>query len=493
MRLVCGLVFLLLLALQGGAQTPGGDGPPGKAEPPGGDEPKIPVIRLAAQPGRAERALRWSLLPDPLDLTPGNAAPVWVRAGRAVREVKRKITEAEEKWRSSNEGVPLKELPRDKVRELLEAYAMPLRLAEQAARKERCDWELPPLTFQNMQDNLQALLDDVQSCREIARLLGFQFRLALVEGNFDRAIRTLQTGFALARHIGESDLLIQNLVGIAIGAVMCSHLEELVQQPEAPNLYWALTTLPHPFIDIRHTMRYELDTVYRSFPALRTLSQAGDRPLPAAEVEALLRNLFDQFAQLNGLATRPPEWQGKLALTAAVLKVYPDAKRYLQSLGRTEEEIHALPALQVVGIFYLGRYDWWRDEILKWLSVPAWQALPHIEKLERELSKDMREQANPLLMIFPAVLKVQQAIARTERSFAGLRAAEALRLYAAAHGGKAPAKLADIKEVPIPLDPLTGKDMEAWYKVQDGTAVLEVPSTMPSAPWLGRRYELPAK
>jgi hypothetical protein len=464
------------------------------AEPPGGDVPKIPVIRLAVQPGvSTERALRWSLLPEPLDLTPGNAAPTWVRAGRALREVKRKITEEEEKWSYSQDGVSLKELPRDKVRELLKEYAGPLRLAEQAARKERCDWELPPLTMQNMQDTLTPLLEDVQGSREIARLLGFQFRLALAEDNFEQAVRSLQTGFALARHVGESDLLIQNLVGIAIGAIMFGRLEELIQQPGSPNLYWALTTLPHPFIDIRRTLRYELDTVYRSFPALRTLSQAGDRPLPAAEFEVLLRNLFDQFSQLSGPGERPPEWQGKLALTAAVLKAYPDAKHYLRSLGRTDEQILALPALQVVGMYYVGRYDWWRDEMLKWLSVPAWQAMPHLEKLERDLRKDMREQANPLLLIFPAVLKVQHATARTERSIAGLRAAEALRLYAATQGGKAPAKLADIKDVPVPLDPLTGKDMEAWYKVQDGVAVLEVPSMMPSAPFLGRRYELPAK
>ena len=37
------------------------------------------------------------------------------------------------------------------------------------------------------------------------------------------------------------------MVGAAIAYVMDAVLEELLKQPGAPNLYWALTTLPRPY------------------------------------------------------------------------------------------------------------------------------------------------------------------------------------------------------------------------------------------------------
>jgi hypothetical protein len=483
-RLVALLCVLPLAGVARG-ESPGGPGPGPGAEA----EPKIRVIRLAVPPGgRDERALRYALLPGPLDLTPGNAAPLWVRAGRSFREVKRKLTETEDRWRSPIE-TPLEKLPRDKLRELLKDYAAPLRLAEQAARKERCDWELSPLTIQTLSDNLP--LDEMQDCRFIATLLGLQFRLYLAERDFDRTIHTIQTGLALARHVGEADLLIQNLVGIAIAAIMFGHLEEFVQQPGAPDLYWPLTTLPRPFIDIRRSLRYELDTVYRSFPAMRQLSRASDQPLPAGEIEAMMRQLVEFAGQVGG--TPLPAWQNKLALSAVLLKVYPDARNYLRSRGLTEEQVNALSTLQAVGTYYLQRYDWWCDEMLKWLSVPPWQSRDRLQQLEKDLARDMRDRANPLLLIFPAILKVQEATVRLERSIAGLRCAEGLRLYAAAHDGKGPAKLEDVTAVPLPLDPATGKSMDAWYKVRDGVGVLEVPALTPMPAWMGRRYELSVK
>ena len=46
-------------------------------------------------------------------------------------------------------------------------------------------------------------------------------------------------------------------------------------------------------------------------------------------------------------------------------------------------------------------------------------------------------------------------------------------MYAAGHDGKLPATLADMKEVPIPADPLTGKSFE--YTVDGENATLYGP------------------
>jgi hypothetical protein len=70
--------------------------------------------------------------------------------------------------------------------------------------------------------------------------------------------------------------------------------------------------------------------------------------------------------------------------------------------------------------------------------------------------------------------KVQNASARQERRFAALRVIEALRLHAAANGGNLPDKLDAITEVPLPIDPITGKPFE--YTRTDDQAVLLGPS-----------------
>lgn len=76
--------------------------------------------------------------------------------------------------------------------------------------------------------------------------------------------------------------------------------------------------------------------------------------------------------------------------------------------------------------------------------------------------------------MFRDIGKVFQSQAMLERKIAALRCIEAIRLYAAAHGGKLPATLGEIKEVPIPVDPITGKAFE--YEAHGDKAKLAAPN-----------------
>jgi hypothetical protein len=452
------------------------------AEPPP-DQPT--VIKLSGTaPAKKTRALKYPLLPDPLDLTPGNAATFWRRAGRAAISVKRKLTEKEDPWLSADTA--LKDLPQKEIRAFLEPYAAALRLADQAARCERCDWELPPPTIQNLQD---LPLDEVQTCREIAALLNLRCRLQLAEGKFDDAIYTLQSGLALARHVGDADTLIYNLVGIAITAIMLGRVEELIQQPGSPNLFWSLTDLPSPFVDIRRALRVELNTIYRSFPKLRELERdATKQPLGAKEAERLVDEIVRDWGKVVGTM---PGWEGKAGLAMLALKAYPDAKKYLADHGYTKEEIEAMPAAQAVIVYFLDQYNQVRDDVLKWTNVPPWQARPKIDEIARAAQKAAQGGGgNPIIgLLLPAVAKVYEAQARTDHMIARLRVAEALRVYAAAHDGKAPPKLADV-DLPLPVDPYTGKGFDAYYQFKDGKGVLETPPPLHMPKSGGRRYEI---
>jgi hypothetical protein len=87
---------------------------------------------------------------------------------------------------------------------------------------------------------------------------------------------------------------------------------------------------------------------------------------------------------------------------------------------------------------------------------------------------------------------VNESDLRMQRTVASLRAAEALRGYAGAHDGKPPETLADITDLPLVIDPQSGKGYEAFYKLHDGTAVLEVPPPVHQSALFGRRFELKA-
>ena len=84
-------------------------------------------------------------------------------------------------------------------------------------------------------------------------------------------------------------------------------------------------------------------------------------------------------------------------------------------------------------------------------------------------------------MLLPAVHSCKQAETRINWRIAQLRVLEALRLYAAAHG-QLPDRLAEINEVPIPVNPYDGKPFT--YRRDADKAVLGCEETGPQGlPW----------
>jgi hypothetical protein len=475
----------------------------GLAVPAFADAPEsAKVVPLAVKAGRAEgRALKYTLLPDPLDQTPGNAAPLWVRAGDAASVVARELSTGPNKVlapkgtpldatsRADDKPVPLKDLPKEEIRSYLAHFAGALRLADRAARLDHCDWELPPLTIQDF----DLPFEEIQHLRTLAALLQTRAMLELSESRFDDAIVTLQTGFALARDIGKGDTLIQDLVGIAVGAIMFGQVEEWEQIPGSPNLFWALTDMPAPLVNVGPAMRTELTTLYRSFPAIRDVLRRSDKVLTEEEMNRIVAELFKDWEKIIGQDM--PDWQRKLGAAGLVLKTYPGAKKYLRDHGRGDEQLDAMPAAQVVLLYFVEENDEVKDDFLKWTNVAPWQARPGMQEADKRVRDIIGTTGNPIIyMLLPAVHKVYDARVRIERNAGYLRCAEAIRDYAMTHDGKPPEKLTDVK-LPLPLDPYTGEGFDKFYSVQaDGTAVFEVPPPPNMPPSLGRRFTLaPAK
>lgn len=202
------------------------------------------TVELTLHPAKApEPAQKYRLLPKAEEQTDADAVPLYEKA---VEKLPRNIKPDQiRKWRET----PADKLPRRQVQSTLEKYKPSLQLVEQAAKCKLCNW--PPFNPGTFPDNLSEY-------RELTYVLVLQARLQIAEGQYEQAIGTIQTGFAMARQIGEAHNLTQGLVAIAIGALMCRELEQFIQGPNAPNLYQSLGTLPKPLVDITKTMELEI-------------------------------------------------------------------------------------------------------------------------------------------------------------------------------------------------------------------------------------------
>jgi hypothetical protein len=80
---------------------------------------------------------------------------------------------------------------------------------------------------------------------------------------------------------------------------------------------------------------------------------------------------------------------------------------------------------------------------------------------------------------------------RSDRDLAVLQSVEAIRSYVASHKGQLPQALADITEVSVPKDPLSGQAFR--YARTGATAVLESPAPPGGEKRQELRYEITIK
>ncbi len=237
-----------------------------------GGEPQDGTNRLVLHPvpqGVSGSGLR--LLPETQEMTDGDALPLYVKA---VEMLPKDLDWAKIKgWRQ----IPLKELPQDDIEAVLRPFDASLPLLEQAGRCKRCDW---PFALEG-----DAPIS-LQACRNVVFLIALKARSQLARGDYALCVRTLGTGFALARHLGEGPTVVHVLVGAAICAVLCGEIELYVQQQDAPNLEASLRAISMPFMNEEHSDLYGTDEATRNRARL-VLKRANRHVIALQYVETL--------------------------------------------------------------------------------------------------------------------------------------------------------------------------------------------------------------
>jgi hypothetical protein len=428
-------------------------------------------IRLQLTPMPAPvPALRYYLYPELRDQNPGNAVQAYYRAfspewfGSLSRDVKKfnRLTDLSDK--------PLREFNPSDLKEISEftGWKM-LEEIDRAARRPNYDWEL---TERARTEGYELRLPDVQSMRTFAFLLRLRSQSELSKREFHKAARTLQTGLAMGRHVANGPTLIQGLVGIAIATKILHMVDDWVNLPDAPNLYWALTNLPHPLIDLRSGVEGERLMLDSLFPGYREMLADPSIPPPSAQqLQQILQKLLDLQIQAGG----PSNSLHGLKGIQIALQDYPEAKRFLLEHGRTIEQVEAMPVLHAVFLYETYKYDLPYDDIRKSFGLPYPEAFAIArESAKRFANSESARRQDVAGLLLPAVERVMVAPARIERKIAALRCVEAIRLHAATNGGKLPENLTEVTEVPVPIDPWTGKAFE--YRLDGTRAFLTGPT-----------------
>jgi len=408
-------------------------------------------------------AMAYRLLPRQLDKKTGNAALLYSTAAALCpdgdpEELHDKIDE----WQS----MAVDELPRKEVDEALSSFSGSFHHVALAAYRTDCSWEMP------LEDGFSMQLPNLSAMRRIARAMRLEIRLKIADGQTDQAIEMLQHAMQMGRNIAEGPTLVQDLVGVAIAAMSLREVEGLMQRPDLPNLYWALTALPDPMIDMYSSLEYERECLFIEFPRLRGLE---DEVLTPAQASAIVSAFIQKIGTLHAPGGEVP-FDGVLPL-GWVMMHYSDAKQFLAGKGFSQQRIEAMPAAQAVLIYQKQEYLEMRDNLFKWFALPYYQSRPHLEKSEKVFSRHHGSKglkANVLATLIPALYRVAFIQTRLDRHIALLRTIEAIRMFAADHSGRLPASLDEITSVPIPLDPVTGKSFV--YRREDArNARLEAP------------------
>jgi hypothetical protein len=462
--------------------------PGGQAQPPQKKEENKPAeiwlldrtLTVSSAPAPIP-ALKYRLYPRTTDRKDGNAVPIYLRFAHERSDATKKLLrEKPDEWNK----LTLEKLPLTEVQPFLDNYKYHFHQLDLGARRKTAEWNYTL----DAGNPIGILLPDAQEIRMYAPLLVLKARVEMAAGRFPDAIRTLETGFSLSQQISEGPFLITDLIAIACATKFADCLLEVIERPNAPNLYWALAVLPRPLVEQRKSNEFEQQILELQFPYLADL----DRIHSPEEWDMTLRRFRKDVEQIfQGSPNVKPVKPGSAVTDpAAKSSDLPTAKKYLaEVVGMAAARIDTMSPAEVLIRYQMSYYHEIRDELFKGYYIPFPQSQPLFVEAERRLKSGPDTEAARLAEgLLPILRAVRLAQIRIERKLASLRAIEALRMHAAANGGELPDRLDQVKVAPVPNDPGTGQPFE--YHRDGPTATLT--SRIPGEPLnqTGLRYRI---
>jgi hypothetical protein len=374
-------------------------------------EPEVFHISPASEERQMGRFFDGTLKTD----QPGNAAAHYYKALLIFkdREQDPEIDEKVSNWVSN--GLEKEEV--DEALALVDERRLEINEIIRASEIGPCDWDHPI-----REEGFGLLLPHLSGLKGLSKWLLLDARIAAAQENYESSLESLGALFRMSQHIAEGGTLIEGLVAIAITSMALNQMESLIQQPGCPSLYWSLTELPSPFLDVKKSMKWEM-------MAEMFFDSTELRKGPQSFSLEKWRNTINQFVmQTNGAVPMP--FQTEWAATSVGLMNYPFAKKHLVEIGFSKEEVNAMPVPEALLRHAWDEITYTRDQRIKWYSLPYWQSYKALYELEEgmqnEFDGDLFGVMNRLLI--PALTKAQQKFVKLDQKIAMLRAIEACRI-----------------------------------------------------------------
>jgi hypothetical protein len=429
------------------------------------DEPKPVELTIHARAIESPQ-LKYRLLPSEAELKPGNAVPILLRLPWEQTAYFNTTFGTLEEWDSR----PLTAPEWKDFRGVMPFYDE----MKRAAFRREASWEYPigeePAYFIG--------LPDMQGLRG---LLGFglsaKIRYSLLQGELSEAREGILVGLANGRHLAQTPFFVNQIVAAVIHRSMLDRTADLIAQPNSPNLYWALSTLPDSLVELHRAASLEASMFGMTFPAANDL----DRPREAAEWKKMLDQLFELFDQFGDTPSHNPQ------------EAEAHRADLIQAARAELAQLLQLPTAKVAAMSDEEAAVRWYVHIRANLDQRASAALclkpseawPRLKEYDGEVETIQKKCKTGTFDFFKPTPQYLSAWS-LKRQVEALRIIEAVRHYLATHEGKLPASLADIETLSIPRDPLTDEAFE--WKVDGNTATLKA-LFLPCEPKMDGSYE----
>jgi len=200
-------------------------------------------VELTIYPAKAdELEKKYQLMVNPEDQIDADAALLYEKA---IESIPKDFNQEQVRdWLN----LPIEQFPQQQAEEILQKYLEHMKLAVRATRCKECNWS-------EWKPGDKPV--DLSGYRKLAFILELWARLEISRGGYEGASIAMRTAFVMARDLGQAPMIVQGLVGISVGTIMCKELEQYVQGQDSPNLYRALADMPKPFVDVEKAIEHE--------------------------------------------------------------------------------------------------------------------------------------------------------------------------------------------------------------------------------------------
>lgn len=315
--------------------------------------------------------------------------------------------------------------------------------------------------YSDASDSDDLIIPEVAGVSDILKGVAVHARADIAEGRIDDALEKLRVGIGVIRHCESSPFSVNKCIQARSMNVLLDQIEELMESEDGQNLYWPLSLLPNPFINVRQSLEWDRSKFRRSLvkykdsriTSMVDWHSARSRLQEVASSDALIASSASE-RQIDN--RRNVECVEKARMQTATLHIADDVAK----ANMSEDEMDVR--------LFVGKYEEEFDCMYRGMYLPPYQGLPLIRAASARFP--VGTPVPEYIGLLPDMYSLYADAWRLQQRIDMLRVVEAIRHFAAGHDGAFPESLSSITDLPLPVDIVSGLPFQ--YEVNGGVVRL---------------------